>query len=380
MEEDEEERLTEETEGAATAIELAILAVIAERLASIDDTITYVKSREWLAEDAAKIDKIIKRARELLKANSRDALHSIADAREADAAVFYEAKGIVQSAWKENQYLSHIVKASEGAVSSTVDRLVKTSVIELISSDGTYKPWAEVYKETCDMATRQILAGRYNKEAIADAVERIGSGVVAVRYRSGATRELYSAISQSVMDSYREASGAIQEQQAVEFGADGVRISAHGLCAPDHAPYQGRQYTFAEFNAIQNKLERPIGGWNCKHHTTKVIVGVGSKHSDEELRKIDRRSKRKVEFTGLDGVKREKTAYEFSQYQRQVETKIRRTKMTADTLMRAGNEEAARRLKARAKRLNSAYRQMSKQAGISTKPERTKVYNVIEVL
>ena len=38
------------------------------------------------------------------------------------------------------------------------------------------------------------------------------------------------------------------------LGANGVEIDAHMLCAEDHLPYQGGQYSNEEFESIQNDL------------------------------------------------------------------------------------------------------------------------------
>ena len=36
-----------------------------------------------------------------------------------------------------------------------------------------------------------------------------------------------------------------------KFGADGVELSAHAICAPDHLAVQGRQFSNEEFDKMQ---------------------------------------------------------------------------------------------------------------------------------
>ena len=44
----------------------------------------------------------------------------------------------------------------------------------------------------------------------------------------------------------------ISEQNHEDLGCDGWEISAHGGCAPDHEPIQGRQYSDEEYERINN--------------------------------------------------------------------------------------------------------------------------------
>ena len=105
-------------------------------------------------------------------------------------------------------------------------------------------------------------------------------------YPSGSTRELYAAVSMNVMDGFRLTMQDIRDQQAQRFKADGIEVSAHGKCAEDHLPYQGRQYTKEEFERIQQRLRRPIGkGMNCRHMVTGVVLGVSSNAYTEEQRR-----------------------------------------------------------------------------------------------
>lgn len=47
---------------------------------------------------------------------------------------------------------------------------------------------------------------------------------------------------------------AVNQMNYEAIGADGWEISAHPAPAPDHAPYQGKQYTKEEYDRINNGL------------------------------------------------------------------------------------------------------------------------------
>lgn len=83
-------------------------------------------------------------------------------------------------------------------------------------------------------------------------------GTRKVRYASGLTRRLDTAARQNVLDGFRALMQRTRDETGKAFGADGVEISAHMLCAEDHLPYQGRQFSLEEFERLNQTLRRPI--------------------------------------------------------------------------------------------------------------------------
>ena len=373
----EEERLEEEEDHVSAwglAIEFAVLAVLMRRFGKLPESFTYVDSRRWLTEDMAEIERILSKARRTIGKESERAFDSLADHLKASAAPFYEARGITM---KDSPFVAQAVKTGAQSAKTAADSLVKTSVMRIVGLDGKKHPIADVYKAVADMAVQHINAGRYNPALIQAATEAMSMGGVSVEYASGAKRELYSALSMNVMDAYRSSMDQVREQQAAEFGADGYEVSTHSLCAPDHLPYQGKQFTFAEFEQIQEKLRRPIGkGYNCRHRLTKVIVGVNSQRTPEELAKIRERSEREVEWTDLSGKRQEGTAYEFSQAQRQMEQSIRKLNLASKLQSEAGNTAKAAELQSKAAKVETHYRKQCRAAKIATRPDRYAVYVV----
>ena len=157
------------------------------------------------------------------------------------------------------------------------------------------------------------------------------SGVRTVDYASGYSRNLYSAVRMNVSDSVRMLNANYREIQGEQFQADGVEISAHALCSHDHVGVQGRQYSKAEYERLQNTLIRPISTLNCKHFSMPIILGISKQtYSDNQLQEMEDNSNKKVEYSTLqkdkDGnfIKKSVSKYDFSQVQRQVENDIRK--------------------------------------------------------
>ena len=126
-------------------------------------------------------------------------------------------------------------------------------------------------------------------------------GTRKVRYASGLTRRLDTAARQNVLDGFRALMQRTRDETGKAFGADGVEISAHMLCAEDHLPYQGRQFSLEEFERLNQTLRRPIakGIWNCSHVAEPIVLGISEPaYTEEELAEYRRSS---VEQVTIDG-------------------------------------------------------------------------------
>ena len=363
-------------ESAATAIELAALGVVASALGSITASTTYAKMRAQEARDLKAIEQALKRGNKLLKAQSGKLLDNMADATDDWAAKYYTAASKKQIKAAQNANIKPTLDAGKKATQESIDSLCRTSVIQIVSPDGKLLPIAKAYRAHVDNAILAMSQGEQTYQtAIAKAVNDLASYGLRVRYESGATRELYAAVRTNVMDGYRTTMAGIRSTQGREFGADGVEVTAHGLCAPDHQPYQGRQYSKRDFDRLNASLERPlVTGANCHHSTFPVILGVSSeKYTDDQLQEIINRSNAEVTFNGLSGQPITMTRYDATQYQRKVEGAIRQNNMAASL---ADSASASTDAKRKARELTAYYKVMSKDAGLTTRIERTQAYTL----
>lgn len=368
-----QEREQNEVEEDGLAVELAVLSVIVSRIRKVDESTTYAIARAWQAEDMGAIAKLLSAGAQMLMGKSNRVMDGMGESSDEWARPFFEARGIAQTSVFEDEFMGAAMKSGKVANAQKVASMCRTSVLGLVTPDGTVRRVDEAYKAILDSAIQSIMRGEsaYTK-AIERAVWQLSKGGLRVMYPSGATRELYSAVAMNVMDGFRLTMQGVRDQQAQMFRADGVEVSAHGMCADDHLPYQGRQYTTEEFEAIQQKLRRPIGkGMNCRHMVTGVVLGVSSSAYTEKQRKaMVRESKRRTGVKTASG--HDMTAYEFSQWQRREETEIRKLKAQARLHEKAGLDPKAFEDEAAARR--NEYVKLSRKAKVETRLERTQVY------
>ena len=227
------------------------------------------------------------------------------------------------------------------------------------------------YRKAVDEAISAVQSGvtDYNS-AIRRAMKTAAQDGLRVRYpNSGMTRRLDSAIRQNVLDGVRAINNDVLRQLGNEYGADGIEISAHALCATDHLPYQGLQFSNRDFEELQNSLGRPFGAWNCKHTMFPVILGVSvPAHDADELRMYRENSAAEIEIDG-----RTMSRYEWSQEQRRIETAVRAQKDIAIAAKASGDDVARREAQSKINALQQKYEKVSKAAGLDMQRDRMRV-------
>ena len=245
---------------------------------------------------------------------------------------------------------------------------------------------SSIYRDVIDRGIQAAQAGvedyksamrRTLREAAADGLMVVRPGVdevsPRVRYASGRTMRLDSAVRQNVLDGIRALNQVNMNMIGSTYGADGVEISAHPMCAEDHLPYQGKQFTNAEFEALQNdriKLPRPIGMWNCRHIAYPILLGISQPaHSAQELEEYRRGSTEQIEIDGATH-----SRYEWTQVQRAIETAVR-YKQDEITLAKAADDDAlVRDARRKIRELDSYYSKISEAAGTPKRRERMGTY------
>lgn len=261
---------------------------------------------------------------------------------------------------KDNPALERILKAQAKITKQALANLSQTTIL----SDG--------YKNAVDVAVQTAQAGvsDYNS-AIRRAMKAAAKDGLRVQYpNSGLTRRLDSAVRMNVLDGIRAINQDVMRQVGKEFGADGVEISAHALCAEDHLPYQGKQMSNKEFNRLQNTiLDRPFGMWNCRHTWHPILMGISKPaYTPEELADFKRNSREMITIDGLT-----KSRYEWTQEQRRIETAIRYQKDIAILAKAAGDIVARRECAYMIRELDKYYGKITDAAGLLQKRERMRV-------
>lgn len=317
-----------------------------------------------LNANARRIKREIARAARLSVQDVEKVFRAVAESNEAFARQYYggdqEApnKGLAG----HSAPIERILKAQLRITRQTMQNLSQTTI-----ETGAYR-------RAIDVAVQTVQGGLadYNS-AIRSAMIEVGGAGLRVKYPSGYSRRLDSAVRQNVLDGVRAVNNDTLRQLGREFGADGVQISLHALCAEDHLPYQGRRFTNKQFERLQNRLPRPFGMWNCKHTMFPALMSAPPTYSEEEIEQYRKNSSEKIEIDG-----RTLSRYEWTQEQRRIEAAIRRQKDIANLARASGDMKTARQASAAIDRLYARYDRISDAAGLDKQYSRAYVRNYRE--
>lgn len=359
-----------------------ILSIIARALGQVTESTTYAQVTIDAAAVQVEVDAILAKLRESGTDEIARMYAELARNRETWAKPFFDARGIEQVPVAENPVTAEMIVAGAAESAKVIDLLARGTVVGIVQGNRLMSV-RDAYVNTI---TDAVAAMRAGEEAYTAAVKRSvaqlannglrvepgleGQPIPRVRYASGRTQELHSVVRRDVMAGFRETVHQMDLEIGRQFGADGWEVSAHGLCAKDHAPYQGKQYTKRQMQDIQDSLPRKLEtGANCHHRLTPVILGINTQtYSKSELRDMRRYSDGKVTFRGLNGEERTMSRYEASQYQRSLENTARRYdgRVKLDKLAGVDNADA----RAKLRNVRKVYRDMMEATGLQSRPDR----------
>ncbi len=270
--------------------------------------------------------------------------------------------------FEQNASIQQMVAAAVTLAQDDFTNLTQT--LGMVDPFGNVQPLRETYRKSMDYAFEQVFTGAtdYNT-AIRKASKNIAAhGVRVIDYESGVHTSLEAAVRRNIMGGL----GLLQEQISDYnhdcLGANGWEISAHANSAPDHEPIQGKQYTDAQYRALNESLHRRIGTLNCGHAAFPIVIGVSEpQYSEKDLRQFRENNASGITFEG-----RAYTGYEATQKQRQIERAIR-TQERRIVVEEATVDDKLLQDQIKLRRLNEAYRRFSKAAGLRTERERLMV-------
>ena len=196
-----------------------------------------------------------------------------------------------------------------------------TQTIGFVGPDGVCRELTQAYNQACDFAFQKVTTGAQDYiSAVREATKNLAKkGIRTIDYESGVHTSMEAAVRRNIMGGLGIMQEQISQQNHDALGCDGWELSAHGGSAPDHEPYQGKQYTDAEYTSLNNRLLRRIGTLNCGHAAFPIILGVNSpQYTPEELEKFRAENEAGVDFEG-----KHYTLYEATQRQRKYERTIR---------------------------------------------------------
>ena len=268
----------------------------------------------------------------------------------------------------QNTSLQQIVKAAAAVTAGELRNFTRTA--GFVCPDGKARALTDAYKNACDFAFNKVITGAQDyQSAIREATKGLAEkGIVQIDYKSGRHNTIETAVRRSVLGGISLCAEEVNRQNFDLLGCDGYETSAHAGSAPDHEPYQGRQFSKAEFEKLQAMLVRPIGAlqFGCGHEAFGIIMGVNDpQYTDEELEEFRRQNEAGIDFEG-----KHYTLYEATQRQRSLERSIRKTKRKILIDEATGDAEKLQWDQIRLVRTREEYHRFSKAAGLPEQYER----------
>ena len=298
---------------------------------------------------------------------------------------FYKYRGIDYIPYSKDIALQNQVRSIAILTADTYRNIANTSVIGLIQ-DGKFKQLEQAYSDIIDKAIISVSQGKQGfYSSMRQTLKEIGQNGV-VRYESGRTRRLDSAVRMNMLDGIRQVNMETTKRFGKEYGADGVEISVHGNPAPDHADIQGRQFSNEEYEKLENgelaidykgnkydgANRRHIAEYNCYHKIFNIVLGVSQpEYTDKQLQEIQDKNEKGFEYEG-----KHYTMYEGTQLQRRIETEIRKQKDTQILAKAREDMELVDESQKKIRQLTHKYNEACKVSGLLPKKQRMTVSRI----
>lgn len=275
-------------------------------------------------------------------------------------------------------YRAGMEKRIQAMQKEVVHGLLNLSHTYCYAYNGTVSPVGQVYRRIVNKGVESVALGvetfdKVMKRSMDDLAE---SGIKTLHWKDDegkkkpVIRRADAHIRMNLMEGIFRINAAMQEEAGNVFGADGVEISMHHLCAPDHLHIQGRQYTADAYERLNERLKRPIGTLNCRHIAMPIIYGVSpAVHTDAEIAEARQNSTKIVKYNG-----REMTRYEASQKMRSMERDIRLMRSKLKAYKAAGLAQDARAMQNSIKDEITKYKGFCGAVGLTERLDRTKYY------
>ena len=263
-----------------------LIADIAQRISEAGQLTATASYQVWRAQQLGLSQKEIKkRLKKMLKVSSDELEQLLTQA--AETGYNFDIRNLPTEAaipFEDNAAIQQIVSAAVHLAKDDLSNITQT--IGFVAPNGKAFGLTDAYNQACDFAFMKVSTGAqdYNS-AIREATKNLAEkGIVTIDYESGVHTSLEAAVRRNIMGGLGLMQERISKQNHDDFGCDGWEISAHAASATDHEPIQGRQYSDAAFEKLNNSLVRRIGTLNCGHSAFPIILGVDSpQYTPEEL-------------------------------------------------------------------------------------------------
>lgn len=354
-----------------------LLEDIARRISEAGQLTSTAAYQVWRSQQLGVGQREVKRKLKKLLHNSRKEVNKLLK-QAAEVGYKFDLDRFPTSAaipFDKNGTLQQILAAAVELAEEDFANITQT--LGMVDPYGNALPLQDVYRSCTDFAFKQVIAGAADyTTAIRRATSKLAEkGVLTIDYESGVHTSLEAAVRRNIMGGLGLMVEQITQYDHDLLGADGWEISAHANSAPDHEPYQGRQYSDEAYANLNNSLRRRIGTLNCGHNAMPIILGVNApQYTPEELEKFREDNAKGITYEG-----KHYTGYEATQMQRRIERSMRKQKRNILLAEGTGDKENLLNSQIKLQRIRQEYKRFSSAAGLRTENDRLFVAKKIKL-
>ena len=381
------EKLPKPLERTMTALELAVMSEIIQRIKEVSQITPVI---DWLLIRMDAIGKSRKEIKHLLREGIESAgldidqiYNQAAQSDYIRNKAIYEAAGRDYLPYEENQWLQQVVEAVREQTRDSLrpmENITQTTGFNVqMGGKKVFTPLSEYLERSLDKAMLGITTGtRTYSQAIGEVIDEMtASGIRTVDYASGKSDRIEVAARRAVMTGVAKMVDKVNEKNAKELGTDYWEVDWHmgarntGTGYLNHQSWQGKVYSSEEMRTVCGLGEMlGFAGINCYHIRFPFLPGISKRrYTDEWLEEQNRKENEKKLFNG-----REYDTYGALQYQRRLERTIRKQKQDVKLLEEAkADPDDITAAKSRLRLTNKTYVEFSKAMGIRQQRERLRV-------
>lgn len=308
-------------------------------------------------------------------------------------ASLYQAVGQEFIPFEENVALQQLIEATKEQTLKQLKNITGTMGFAVKQPNGrkVFKTVDNYFKDTMDNAVMHVLNGTFDYNSIIRKVtdEMTKSGVRSINYDSGISTRIDVAARRAILTGVNQVTGKISADNMQKLDTEFVETSWHSTARPTHQVWQGRVFYWDKANPNAEKeqdgvfyksFKRETGygevdglcGANCRHTFYPFIPGISVRtYTDEQLEELNRQENEKKEYGG-----KEYNKYEATQYQRRLETLMRKYRQDISLLKQSGladDSDEVIAAKCKYQTLSKKYSDFSEKMGLREHRDRINV-------
>jgi hypothetical protein len=274
--------------------------------------------------------------------------------------------------YNKNAELQQLVSAFSEQTKQTLSNITQSlGFTTPMGGKVLFTPMADFYQKTLDKAMLDITTGAFDYNSVLKRTvqEMTRSGVRTVEF--GATNwsnRVEVASRRAVMSGITQVTNKINDSNAKSLNTEHFEVSWHATARPSHQVWQGRVFTKEELVSVCG-LDSITGlcGANCYHSYYPFIPGISERtYTDKQLTEMNARENTKKAYGD-----KEFNAYEATQYQRNLETLMRKQRQDINLLEKGGaSKDDIIAAKSRYRSTMAQYADFSKKIELPQQKER----------